>query len=135
MKLSSASMYSNWRPQSSFLWQESLCLMLCRFCVLREASASPGGQAFFALLRKGSVFLRCPGTLGKEADQNQGCPGAGEERQDQSPPDESRRPQQRLTHREERPQSPGTHPGSARWGRHTASRPALRQGSPARWGR
>lgn len=94
VKLSSASMCSNWKPQNSFLWQESLCLMPCRFCVLREVSASPRGRAFCPPLRKGSVSLRCPGTLGKEMDRNQGCPGAGEERQDQSLPDESRRSQQ-----------------------------------------
>lgn len=127
-------MCSNWKPQNSLLWQESPCLMPCRFCVLREVSASPRGRAFCPPLRKGSVSLRCPGTLGKEMDRNQGCPGAGEERQDQSLPDESRRPQRRLTHREERLQPPGACPGSARRGRHTRSRPALRQHSPAHRG-
>lgn len=102
-------------------------------CPKRGVSISQGA-GILPSLEEGISFPQVPRHLGKEMDRNQGCPGAGEERQDQSLPDESRRPQRRLTHREERLQPPGACPGSARRGRHTRSRPALRQHSPAHRG-
>lgn len=77
------------------------------FCPTRGVSISQGAGVLPSL-EEGISFPQVPRHLGKGGGSKPGMPWSRRGATRQSPPDESRRPQQRLTHREECPRSPGT---------------------------